>query len=180
MWPPPTPVERDNRPSKPAPRPVVRKNDDYTPSVGRPSAAPNKRPDRDRGGDKGGRKPAGGPSNKASRDARSADRGRGQPKGDRDKGGVKKEQKDDGKGDSKGDGDGDGEKRFDGSGYDKDLVEALERDILQKNPNVHWSDIAGLGEAKKLLEEAVVLPLLMPDYFTGIRRPWKVILCICR
>lgn len=45
---------------------------------------------------------------------------------------------DDGKGDGKGDGDGDGEKRFDGSGYDKDLVEALERDILQKNPNVHW------------------------------------------
>ena len=42
------------------------------------------------------------------------------------------------------------------------------------------SDIAGLSEAKKLLEEAVVLPLLMPDYFTGIRRPWKVILCICR
>ena len=36
------------------------------------------------------------------------------------------------------------------------------------------SDIAGLGDAKKLLEEAVVLPLLMPDYFTGIRRPWKV------
>lgn len=81
------------RPSKPAPRPVVRKNDDYTPSVGRPSAAPNKRPDRDRGGDKGGRKAAGGPSNKPSRDARPADRGRGQPRGDRDKGGAKKEQK---------------------------------------------------------------------------------------
>ena len=41
----------------------------------------------------------------------------------------------------KGDGEGDGEKRFDGSGYDKDLVEALERDILQKNPNVHWYEI---------------------------------------
>lgn len=39
---------------------------------------------------------------------------------------------------AKGDAEGDGEKRFDGSGYDKDLVEALERDILQKNPNVHW------------------------------------------
>ena len=38
-------------------------------------------------------------------------------------------------------GDGDGEKKFDGSGYDKDLVEALERDILQKNPNVHWYGI---------------------------------------
>ena len=32
----------------------------------------------------------------------------------------------------------DGEKRFDPSGYDKDLVENLERDIVQKNPNVHW------------------------------------------
>lgn len=175
VWPPPTPIERDNRPSKPAPRPVVRKNDDYNPSVGRPSAAPSKRPDRDRGGDRdragdrGGRKPVSAPSGKPSRDGRPADRGRAQSKGDKDKGGAKKEQKDDGKGE----GDGDGEKRFDGSGYDKDLVEALERDILQKNPNVHWSDIAGLTEAKKLLEEAVVLPLLMPDYFTGIRRPWK-------
>ena len=35
-------------------------------------------------------------------------------------------------------------------------------------------DIAGLNEAKRLLEEAVVLPLWMPDYFRGIRRPWKV------
>ena len=35
-------------------------------------------------------------------------------------------------------------------------------------------DIAGLNEAKRLLEEAVVLPLWMPDYFKGIRRPWKV------
>ena len=40
------------------------------------------------------------------------------------------------------------------------------------------NDIAGLSEAKKLLEEAVVLPLLMPDYFTGIRRPWKVLLVV--
>ena len=32
----------------------------------------------------------------------------------------------------------DGEKKFDGSGYDKDLVEHLERDIVQRNPNVHW------------------------------------------
>lgn len=36
------------------------------------------------------------------------------------------------------------------------------------------ADIAGLTEAKRLLEEAVVLPLWMPDYFKGIRRPWKV------
>ena len=52
----------------------------------------------------------------------------------------------------------------------------LERDVLDRSPGVHWEDIAGLAEAKRLLEEAVVLPLLMPDYFTGIRRPWKGVL----
>lgn len=70
------------------------------------------------------------------------------------------------------------EKKFDGSGYDRDLVEMLERDILQKNPNVHWDDIADLVDAKRLLEEAVVLPMWMPDFFKGIRRPWKGVLMV--
>lgn len=35
-------------------------------------------------------------------------------------------------------------------------------------------DIADLEEAKKLLKEAVVLPMWMPEFFKGIRRPWKV------
>ena len=35
-------------------------------------------------------------------------------------------------------GDNPDDKKFDGGGMDKDLVEALERDILQRNPNVHW------------------------------------------
>ncbi|RKO97139.1 katanin p60 ATPase-containing subunit A-like 1, partial [Caulochytrium protostelioides] len=52
----------------------------------------------------------------------------------------------------------------------------VKRDILQKSPNVRWTDIAGLREAKALLEEAVVLPLWMPDFFQGIRRPWKGVL----
>uniref|UniRef100_A0AAR2KNW5 Katanin p60 ATPase-containing subunit A1 n=1 Tax=Pygocentrus nattereri TaxID=42514 RepID=A0AAR2KNW5_PYGNA len=69
---------------------------------------------------------------------------------------------------------GDGElKKFDGTGYDSDLVEALERDIVSRNPNIHWDDIADLEDAKKLLREAVVLPMWMPDFFKGIRRPWK-------
>ncbi|XP_038617531.1 katanin p60 ATPase-containing subunit A-like 1 isoform X2 [Tachyglossus aculeatus] len=72
------------------------------------------------------------------------------------------------------DGAGDGEvQRFDGAGYDKDLIEALERDIVSRNPSIHWDDIADLEEAKKLLREAVVLPMWMPDFFKGIRRPWK-------
>lgn len=70
------------------------------------------------------------------------------------------------------------EKKFDSTGYDHDLVDMLERDILQKNPNVRWDDIADLQEAKKLLEEAVVLPMWMPDFFKGIRRPWKGVLMV--
>jgi katanin p60 ATPase-containing subunit A1 len=52
----------------------------------------------------------------------------------------------------------------------------LERDCLQRNPNVKFEDIAGLDECKKLLQEAVLLPLYMPDFFKGIRRPWKGVL----
>ncbi|XP_078255185.1 katanin p60 ATPase-containing subunit A1-like isoform X1 [Rhinoraja longicauda] len=69
-------------------------------------------------------------------------------------------------------------KKFDGSGNDRDLVEALERDIISQNPNVRWDDIADLAVAKKLLEEAVVLPMWMPDFFKGIRRPWKGVLMV--
>nr|KAJ3420560.1 Katanin p60 ATPase-containing subunit A1 [Polyrhizophydium stewartii] len=65
---------------------------------------------------------------------------------------------------------------FDGTGYEKELVEMVKRDILQTSPNVGWSDIAGLREAKTLLEEAIVLPLWMPQFFQGIRRPWKGVL----
>ncbi|CAL8234408.1 unnamed protein product [Arctogadus glacialis] len=69
-------------------------------------------------------------------------------------------------------------KRFDGSGHDKDLVEALERDIISQNPNIKWEDIADLGDAKRLLKEAVVLPMWMPQFFRGIRRPWKGVLMV--
>lgn len=73
----------------------------------------------------------------------------------------------------------DPEKKFEPSSHaDVDLVDMLERDILQKNPNIHWDDIADLHEAKRLLEEAVVLPMWMPDYFKGIRRPWKGVLMV--
>ena len=62
------------------------------------------------------------------------------------------------------------------SAADKDLVEMIENDILEMNPNVHWDDVASLDEAKRLLTEAVVWPLVMPSFFKGIRRPWKGIL----
>ncbi|KAL9698052.1 hypothetical protein quinque_001493 [Culex quinquefasciatus] len=72
-----------------------------------------------------------------------------------------------------------GKRKFEPASHgDVDLVDMLERDILQKNPNIHWDDIADLTEAKRLLEEAVVLPMWMPDYFKGIRRPWKGVLMV--
>uniref|UniRef100_A0A1A9WFU3 Katanin p60 ATPase-containing subunit A1 n=1 Tax=Glossina brevipalpis TaxID=37001 RepID=A0A1A9WFU3_9MUSC len=71
------------------------------------------------------------------------------------------------------------EKKFQPNSHiEAELVDILERDILQRNPKVRWSDIADLMDAKRLLEEAVVLPMLMPDYFKGIRRPWKGVLMV--
>ena len=71
-----------------------------------------------------------------------------------------------------------GEKKFESIGFNKDLVEALERDIVQRNPNVKWDDIAGCEDAKKLLKEAVVLPMIMPEFFRGIRRPYRGVLMV--
>mmetsp|Transcript_55405 Transcript_55405/g.99744 ORF Transcript_55405/g.99744 Transcript_55405/m.99744 type:complete len:607 (-) Transcript_55405:43-1863(-) len=61
-------------------------------------------------------------------------------------------------------------------GPDADLIQMLERDCVDRCPQVTWDVIAGLEQAKTLLEEAVVLPLVMPEYFQGIRRPWKGVL----
>lgn len=59
---------------------------------------------------------------------------------------------------------------------DLELIEGVERDIVDTKVSVSWEAIAGLSEAKHLLQEAVVLPLWMPDYFKGIRRPWRGVL----
>jgi len=52
----------------------------------------------------------------------------------------------------------------------------LERDVVDKNPNVSFDDIAELEDAKKTLQEAVLLPIMMPEFFKGIRRPWRGVL----
>jgi len=39
----------------------------------------------------------------------------------------------------------------DGIGPDTDLINMIERDLLVKNPNVNFDDIAELDETKKLL-----------------------------
>ena len=56
------------------------------------------------------------------------------------------------------------------------MIEGVERDVVDTGVTTTWEDIADLREAKQLLQEAVVLPLWMPDVFQGLRRPWKGVL----
>ena len=46
----------------------------------------------------------------------------------------------------------------------------------QESPDVHWESISGLESAKRLLKEAVVMPLRYPQFFKGLLTPWKGIL----
>ncbi|KAK4751155.1 hypothetical protein SAY87_004637 [Trapa incisa] len=56
------------------------------------------------------------------------------------------------------------------------LAESLSRDIIRGSPDVKWDSIKGLEIAKRLLKEAVVMPIKYPKYFTGLLSPWKGIL----
>lgn len=56
------------------------------------------------------------------------------------------------------------------------LIEHISNEIMTKNPNVHWDDIAGLEHAKKCVTEMVIWPLKRPDLFQGCRSPGKGLL----
>jgi len=57
-----------------------------------------------------------------------------------------------------------------------ELASIISRDIYIANPDVKWDDIAGLENSKRLVKEAVVLPIKYPELFTGILQPWKGLL----
>lgn len=52
----------------------------------------------------------------------------------------------------------------------KALAAMISREIFVDSPNVRFSDIIRLDEAKRLLSEAVMLPLRFPFIFTGLLR----------
>ena len=56
------------------------------------------------------------------------------------------------------------------------LASVISHEIYQESPNVYFDDIIELDDAKRILREAVQLPLQYPILFTGILKPWKGIL----
>lgn len=53
---------------------------------------------------------------------------------------------------------------------------SIQNEIINQNPSVRFHNIVGLNEAKRLLKEAVLMPMKYPHFFTGILEPWKGIL----
>eukprot|EP00465_Bigelowiella_longifila_P001938 CAMPEP_0185258846 /NCGR_PEP_ID=MMETSP1359-20130426/7724_1 /TAXON_ID=552665 /ORGANISM="Bigelowiella longifila, Strain CCMP242" /LENGTH=439 /DNA_ID=CAMNT_0027844525 /DNA_START=66 /DNA_END=1385 /DNA_ORIENTATION=+ len=58
----------------------------------------------------------------------------------------------------------------------KALMKTIESVVVTEKPNIHWNDVAGLETAKKLLQEAVILPVRFPNLFVGKLKPWRGIL----
>ena len=58
-------------------------------------------------------------------------------------------------------------------GDDPGLIQHLRRDIIEDSPNIGWKDVVGLEDAKQLLKEAIVMPRLYPQLFSGVRAPWQ-------
>ncbi|MFX0097542.1 MAG: AAA family ATPase [Candidatus Hodarchaeota archaeon] len=61
---------------------------------------------------------------------------------------------------------------------DQALQEAISDTIITEKPSVEWEDVANLETAKQALREAVILPMLRPDIFTGAREPWRGLLLV--
>ena len=62
------------------------------------------------------------------------------------------------------------------AGVEEALVERILSEVMVANLDTQWEDIAGLVGAKRVIQEVVVLPMLRPDLFTGLRAPAKGLL----
>ncbi|CAF0956865.1 unnamed protein product [Adineta steineri] len=56
------------------------------------------------------------------------------------------------------------------------LISYILDEVIENSPHVKFSDIGGQDGAKRALEEAVILPVLRPEMFTGLRAPVRGIL----
>ena len=59
---------------------------------------------------------------------------------------------------------------------EQEMIDQISGTIESESPDIKWNDIAGLENCKQALREAIVLPMLKPELFTGARKPWAGIL----
>lgn len=62
--------------------------------------------------------------------------------------------------------------------YDPSILQSVLATLSDSKTNnsVTFDNIAGLENSKRILNEAITLPLLMPEFFDGVCEPWKGIL----
>ena len=58
---------------------------------------------------------------------------------------------------------------------DPNIVNMVCNDVMER-PNINWDDIVGQDDAKQLIREMVVWPILNPGLFSGVRTPPKGLL----
>ena len=59
---------------------------------------------------------------------------------------------------------------------DKKAIETIKNEMLESNPATKFDDIAGLAFAKQTIKEIIILPMLNPALFRGLRSPPKGLL----
>ena len=47
----------------------------------------------------------------------------------------------------------------------RELAVSVQNEIINANPNIRFSDIVGLPDCKRLLKEAVLMPMKYPHFF---------------
>eukprot|EP00462_Mataza_sp_D1_P000028 CAMPEP_0175088504 /NCGR_PEP_ID=MMETSP0086_2-20121207/284_1 /TAXON_ID=136419 /ORGANISM="Unknown Unknown, Strain D1" /LENGTH=495 /DNA_ID=CAMNT_0016360943 /DNA_START=162 /DNA_END=1649 /DNA_ORIENTATION=- len=62
------------------------------------------------------------------------------------------------------------------NGLDPAAVQAIRNNVIETSVGLTFDDIAALEGAKRILKESILLPMLLPEFFTGLRQPWRGIL----
>lgn len=61
-------------------------------------------------------------------------------------------------------------------GIEPRIIEIIEQEIMITTPSVTMNDVAGLDGAKEAVREAIILPMLHPELFVGLREPPRGVL----
>ena len=69
------------------------------------------------------------------------------------------------------------EVRFPGmASEDRKFADVILKDVISSDVGILFSQVIGCETAKHILQEAVILPMILPHLYTGIRAPWSGVL----